>query len=247
MSTHVTDLVGYKHDPARKSWLGAFFIGAFDDASEKPEGHYELLPLSEISTRAAAAVKAGERDAALEYTTAQTAIQETIEGKRATPHDLPTDFQDKLYEFHNNKLFKVINPVADVDWTEFKVAQKTAQVKAEFVAPGTKVETIMSNGLVETSKTAGADGGYKVTAQTGEQYLVDKTKFEKIYTATGTPEVYAPVSEPRKVLGLDRNVSFTAPWGEPMRIQSGGVLVNSGKKDVYGIQPDEFRASYTFR
>lgn len=250
MSLGVTDLVGYRYEPARKSWLGAFFIGAFGQAAEagkptKPQGHYELLDLAQITARAEQAVISGDRDAELEYGTAANAIQETVDGKRATPHDLPVDFRERLFSSHNHELFKVVDPVADYDWTEFRRAQKTAQVHAEFVGEGTRVETIMANGLVETSKTAGPGGGYKVTAQIGEQYLVDKAKFEKLYNETDAPDIYAPKPDVRKVLELKDNVAFTAPWGEEMRIRGGGVLVHGGKKDVYGIQPDEFKASYS--
>lgn len=248
MSQDVTDLVGYRFDLSSKSWQAAFFMGAFSDAAAdaKPEGHYELLGLDAIKARKEEAVKAKDRDAVLEYNTAASAIEETVAGLRTTPNDLPSNFQDNLYTAANDELFKVIDPRADVDWSDYVIAQKTAKVKAEFVGQGTRVDTIMANGLHETSKTAGPDGGYKVTAQTGEQYLVDKAKFEKIYDETSDPGIYAPKPDPRKVLELDRNVAFNAPWGEPMRIRAGGVLVNGGKGDVYGIQPPEFKASYSF-
>lgn len=245
--SHITDLIGYRFDSSKKSWLGAFFIGVAQDAASKAEGHYELLPLSEIEERRDLARKGGDVDATLEYGTAAAAIKETIEGLRATPNDLPNDFSSRLFAAHAGELFKVIDPRGDVDWTEFKVAQKTAQVKAEFVPEGTKVDTIMADGLHEASRTAGPDGGYRVTAQTGEQYLVDKAKFEKVYDETDVAGIYQPKPDPRKVLPLDKNVAFTAPWGEPMRIRDGGVLVNGGGRDIYGIQPNEFKASYEFR
>ena len=245
MALSVVDSIGYKF--SNKAWLGAFFIGAAEGDGLEPKGHYELLALSEIESRRDKAKERGERDATLEYGTAARAIKETVEGLRATPNDLPGDFQEKLFAAHNDDLFKVVDPRGDFDWTEFEVAQKTAQVKAEFVREGTKVETIMANGLHETTKTAGPDGGYRVTAQTGEQYLVDKAKFERLYNETETPGVYAPVPDPRKVLPLDKNVVFEAPWGGPMYIRDGGVLVNGGPKDLYGIQPDEFKASYSFK
>jgi hypothetical protein len=251
MSMHVTDLVGYRFDPSQKSWLGAFLIGDFDEASTAesftpPTGHYELLPLAEIQKRKNAAFALGDRDAALEYNTAETALRETSEGLRGTPNDLPPQLQANLFSPSGGQLFKVIDPKADVDWTEFGIAQKSAKVRAEFVEAGTQVDTIMANGLHETTKTAGADGGYKVTALTGEQYLVDPAKFLKIYDQTDVEGVYAPKPDPRKVLELDRNVAFQAPWGGDMRIEKGGVLVNpGGGGGIYGIQPEEYRASYS--
>ena len=246
MSSHVTDLVGYDYSPAKKSWLAAFFIGEFDKAASKPTGHYELLPLDEIKKREQAALNAGDYRSAREYDVAETAIEDTLAGKRSSPRDLPPDFKSNLFAEHNGELFRTIDPVADVDWTEFRVARKTAKVRAEFVEAGTKVETVMANGLVETSKTAGEKGGYKITAQTGEQYLVDPDKFAKLYQTTSAEGVYEPRPDPRKVLDLKENVSFTASWGEDMRIRSGGVLVKDGPKKAYGIQGDEFHASYSF-
>lgn len=247
MSNALTDLVGYKFDSTQKSWKAAFLIGTMALAGQSVEakGHYELLGAADIAVREKLAVEAGNLDAAHEYGTAAKAIAETQQGLRATPNDLPSDFKAKLFSENGGELFKVIDPVADVDWTEFEIATKTARVKAELVPEGTRVETIMASGLVETAKTAGAGGGYKVTALTGEQYLVDKAKFEKLYNETDVAGVFEPKPDPRKVMGLEQNVAFTAPWGEEMRIRANGVLVHGGMKDVYGIQPDEFRASYT--
>ena len=247
MSTKLTDLVGYRYDLARKAWLGAFFIGAFSTASTGlADGHYELLSLDQIKSHEQAAKDGQDTPSLYELAKAERAIQDTIDGKRAAPNDLPADFNDKLFSASNDgDLYKVIDSLRDQDWTSFTVAQKTARVKAERVPPGTRVETIMANGVSETGQTAGPNGGYKVTAQTGEQYLVDVAKFERSYDQTDAAGVYAPKSDPRKVLDLPRNVAFTAPWGEEMRIKAGGVLVNGGGGDVYGIQPDEFRASYS--
>lgn len=252
MTDKVTDLVGFRFDKLTKAWKAAFFIGALgvsplQATAAEQSGHYELLGLSELQNREEAARKAEDPFAEREYRTAERAILETQQGLRATPNELPPEFDKELYTDVDGRLFKVIDPVRDVDWTEFQVAQKTARVKAELVVPGTVVDTIMANGLHETSKTAGPDGGYRVTAHTGEQYLVDKAKFEKLYDITDAEGVYAPKPSPRKVLPVgDRDVAFTAPWGEPMRIASGGVLVNGGKGDVYGIQPEEFKATYSF-
>lgn len=246
MSYDVTDLVGYKYDQPHKAWLGAFFIGAVGDGpGDTPQGHYELLSLSNIEKRQAAARAVGDRDAALEYNSAARAISETAQGLRATPNDLPVDFNGNLFEADNGELFKVIDPRGDVDWAEYEVAQKTAKVKGEYVPAGTTVETIMADGLREASRTAGPEGGYRVTAQTGEQYLVDKAKFEKIYDQTDVPGVFAPKPDPRKVVPLGQNVAFPSPWGEgSMHIRKGGVMVYGGKIDIYGIQPAEFAASY---
>jgi hypothetical protein len=140
--------------------------------------------------------------------------------------------------------FKAIDPVTYADWSKAQWAQNTAKVKAEFVPAGTVVETIMADGHVETTKTAGADGGYKVTNPTGEQYLVDPAKFEKRYQPSA-PGIYEPKFDPVQVVRIEESVAFKAPWGEDMRIKAGGALVNGGGNDVYGIQPEEFEATYS--
>ena len=129
--------------------------------------------------------------------------------------------------------FKAINPATDVNWDNASWAQKSAQVLAERVGPGTVVQTIMADGHVETSKTAGTNGGYKVTNPNGEQYLVDPAKFESRYESAGE-NAYCPKWDPVRVVRTDGNVSFKAPWGEDMFIKAGGVLVKgSGDNDIY--------------
>jgi hypothetical protein len=140
--------------------------------------------------------------------------------------------------------FKTINPATDIDWNLASWAQKTAQVMAERVDAGTVVQTIMADGHVETSKTAGKDGGYKITNPNGEQYLIDPAKFESRYDSAGD-NVYRPKYDPIRVVQTNENVSFNAPWGEKMFIKAGGVLVKgSGDNDIYGIQKEEFENTY---
>ena len=86
-----------------------------------------------------------------------------------------------------------------------------------------QLHTVADDGHVETSKTAGPDGGYKVTNPTGEQYLVDTEKFEKIYEKTEHDGIYQPKPDPRKVVTIDKNIAFRAPWGEEMKIKKDGV------------------------
>ncbi|MCS5595685.1 MAG: hypothetical protein NZ828_00365 [Alphaproteobacteria bacterium] len=238
--------IGFKFDKAAKQWMAAFMVAASGSlAAEVNNDHYyELMPLEQIQAEEAEALANGDMQAVAEYGLAASAIKETNEGLRATPNDLPHDFDANLFtEDNQGTLYKSIDPQRDVNWTEYYVAQKTAQVLAEKVPAGTIVETIMADGRIETTKTAGEGGGYRVTNPDGEQYLVDTAKFEKIYDDLGNG-AYAPKPDPRKVVDVERNVSFKAPWGEDMRIKSGGALVYGGPNDVYGIQPDEFKATY---
>ncbi len=244
--------VGFRFDPAKHAWLAAFVVMFHASAGAGPmeedsaySRYYELLSLEQIHDREQAALAAGDEDTYLEYSIAGEAIADVQKGVRGTPMDPPPDLADHLYSVTSDgEKFRVIQPAGDVDWTEYFLAQKTAKVKAEKVPPGTKVETIMADGHVETSKTAGPDGGYKVTNPTGEQYLVDIAKFESIYEPAGEQGMFQPRPDPRKVVTVGENVAFTAPWGEEMLIRTGGVLVYSGPQDVYGIQPDEYKQTY---
>lgn len=139
--------------------------------------------------------------------------------------------------------FRPIDPAA-VDWSGSVMAQKTARVQAEFVPEGTALDTVMADGHVETKNVAPEGGSMKVTNPAGEQYLISPAKFQARYTLTENGD-YAPKSDPVPVLRLNEGVSFTAPWGEEMRIKAGGVLVNGSGSDIYGIQPEEFEATYT--
>jgi hypothetical protein len=138
--------------------------------------------------------------------------------------------------------FKKIDP-ASYDWENAGWAQKTALVQAEVVPTGTQVTTRMKNGLVETHNVAKGDNTMLVTNPDGEQYLVGSEKFSKRYDARG--DLYSPKSSPVKTIQVREDVSFTAPWGEEMKIARGGVLVNAGENDIYGIQREEFANTYT--
>lgn len=243
-------IAGYQFSKSCKSWLGAFLItAAATGDSPALARHYELLDLPQIEERAQQAQEAGNTSDALDYKSAALAIRETQEGLRATPYDLPSDFDKNLYDVSEEGAFKVIDPAKDINWTEYFLAQKTAQVKAELVGAGTEVITLVQGEdgklLHEATKTAGADGGYVVTNPTGEQYLVDVKKFESVYQETDVAGIYAPVPDPRKVVPVEQNVSFEAPWGGPMRIQEGGVLVHGGPNDIYGINPKEYKETYS--
>lgn len=243
--------IGYKFDRAAKQWLAAFIIAASQTAiananiSEKPGHHYELLNAEQIGEREEEALTAGNEADYTELNLAREAIEETEAGLRATPHDLPNDFKEHLFVENEGDLYKVIDPAKDLNWTEYYLAQKTAEVKAEKVLPGTVVETILADGHVETTKTAGEKGGYRVTNPTGEQYLVDTDKFENLYDETDTAGIYQPKPDPRKVLDSDKNVTFRASWGENMLMRKGSAIVHGGQDDIYGIAAEEYAATYS--
>jgi len=140
--------------------------------------------------------------------------------------------------------FTPIDPRTDGDWLIAYWSHKEARIFAEFVPAGKKVDTILKDGHRETTKTAGPEGGYKVTNPDGEQYLVDPQKFTDRYETTGNAGEYRPKLNPVRAVQIDKDVSFTAPWGEEMRIKAGGWLVKTKDGEIYGIQPDEFGSTY---
>ena len=253
--------VGYKFNRASKKWLGAFMFnaailaGGGVDASaatassptneQKP--HYRLLGLDQINAFQLKAAESGDMQAAVEFRLAAIAIDETNKGLRGSPSELPGDIEAYTYtEGSDGVVFHVIDPSSDVNWTNFTPAMKTAQVKAEKVGPGTVVQTVMADGHIETTKTAGPGGGYRVTNPAGEKYLVDTAKFEKLYDPVeGADGTFKPKPSIRKVLPISENLAFIAPWGEEMRIKAGGVLVHDGIKKVYGIQGPEYNSTYS--
>jgi len=248
--------MGYQFDHASKSWMCAFMVAASPqdavDAEHNTEDpnaapfYYELLNLDQIKEHEREALQAGNQMNHAIYALAADAIEDVAQGERSNPGDMPPGFRDHLFSVTDDgEKFKVIDPGAEIDWTEFTEAQKTAKVTAEKVPEGTVVETIMADGHVETKKTAGEGGGYRITNPTGEQYLVDTEKFEKLYDATDKEGIYAPKFSPKKVVDIDQNVAFKAPWGEEMRIRKDGVLVHQGVGDIYGIQPDEYKETYS--
>jgi hypothetical protein len=133
-----------------------------------------------------------------------------------------------------------------------KLAQwwrKTAKVLARAAVVGEIVRTTAGD-VAETSNVAQA-GDMLVQNPSGEQYLVAAAKFAEKYEPLGTAAdergfaVFQSVSNAVACVLLDRDVEFTAPWGESMRILRGGYLVNAGGNDVYGVQPAAFKETYS--
>lgn len=237
--------IGFKFNKGK--WFAALMFAATanvasaDTSSQKH--HYELLDLDQLQTHITDAEQHGDMQAVATLSLAASAIEETLNGQRATPNDLPSDFSENLYEEHQHELYHVINPAEDVDWTKFALAEKIADVHAEWVPEGTPVDTIMKDGHVETTNIAKEGGGYRVTNPDGEQYLASVAEMAERYTDNGDG-TFSPKAVPRKVLEVEENVSFTASWNETMYIKDGGYLVNNGPKDIYGIEEKAFNNTH---
>jgi hypothetical protein len=140
--------------------------------------------------------------------------------------------------------FRPIDP-AQIDWSGARLARKRSCVHARRATREEAVASEMRDGFHETDNAA-KPGDYIVENPGGERYVVERAEFEKRYRPTGQANVYEPVSAPVRVLELDENVRFEAPWGEEMRIRAGGVLVVDDCGAVYGIQRDEFLETYEY-
>ena len=149
------------------------------------------------------------------------------------------------------KLFKSIDPqefAESLKSAEDYVPQyyaKTARISARPGKVGEEIVTKMKDGHTETKNTVQAEGDMVVTNPNGEQYIVDAKTFAKKYEIDPTnPKQYRPKGGPQEFVIVDENVTFTAPWGETMRIKAGGALNITNPGDVYGIQKEEFEQTY---
>lgn len=129
--------------------------------------------------------------------------------------------------------------------------KKSAKVKARKAVPGETIVTIMKDGHEETTNTA-KENQMVVKNPDGEEYIIDNKKFNDRYKLFSNKvenkfKTYIPVSDPIRPYFLeeDENVEFDAPWGETMKIKGGGVIINNGPNDIYGIQKNEFYSTYS--
>lgn len=148
--------------------------------------------------------------------------------------------------------FKQIDAVAyfKEHASEAKLFRKDASVIARPAISGETIITSTSGGHEETVKTAGPDE-MVITNPGGEEYIIGKEKFDARYELEeGDDDLpqgnkrYRAKGAPLPYIRLDEDVTFTAPWGSPMNIKAGGVLVNGGDHDVYGIQSEEAAQTY---
>jgi hypothetical protein len=129
--------------------------------------------------------------------------------------------------------------------------RKTVRVMARPAKEGERVETIIGGNL-ETVNIA-ACGDILVENPGGERYLVSGEKFAlryERYEQDGAAcaegfESYRCISDAVPCVRLERNVEFTAPWGELMRIERGGYLVLSAPDDLYGVERSAFVTTYS--
>ena len=123
---------------------------------------------------------------------------------------------------------------------------KTAKIKARPAVEGEEIITEMKDHHIETKCRVKNCDSMVITNPNGEQYVVSRADFNKRYDPAGENGVYIPKPLPQKMLIIDEDIQFIAPWGEVMDIRAGGALniTEIGKGYIYGIQPLEFKQTY---
>ena len=133
--------------------------------------------------------------------------------------------------------FKVIDPKAY--WAEraadAAVFIKDVTVTARLATAGEEIVTQMKDGHVETTNTAN-DGDVIIRNPSGEEYIIGGAKFAQRYAGaerlSATYGDFKAAGQPTPCVRLTEDVEFTAPWGTPMQIKKGGVLVIGGANDI---------------
>jgi hypothetical protein len=155
------------------------------------------------------------------------------------------------------KYFKKVDNIAEYVREGIKSGKLTVDEVAKFAriharqgTLGEEIITKMNNGLEETRNTVTADEktgepGWVVTNPDGEEYIVADSTFKNKYEIDSeNPEQYKPKGGPVLSSQINEHIEFEAPWGETMKIETGGSLILSGPEDIYGIQKDEFEHTY---
>lgn len=125
--------------------------------------------------------------------------------------------------------------------------QKTSMVNVKTARVGQSLQTVLSDGTVETENFA-EEGDVLITNPGGEQYFLAGCKFRARYVPTPELGVWKSTGKIRAILNpLGQSISILAPWGS---IQYGGphcmVAVALGEEEKpYLIGFSEFNETYT--
>jgi len=117
---------------------------------------------------------------------------------------------------------------------------KTVPIKARQIEPGkTELVTVKSGATFDTVN----QGDWVCASYSGEEYR-GPDDFDDIYEPIpARPGWFKPRWDPRKLIEVDRDVIFMAPWGEKQAVKKGGFLMErtvrggkqAGKTERYGI------------
>jgi hypothetical protein len=145
-------------------------------------------------------------------------------------------------DIHSREITRLL--ADDIIYTKF------ATVTVEQVTTQQQVETIVSNGYVETVADAQI-GDYIVTNPDGERYILSPEKFASRYIATDVAGVYKATGSVKAIPNpFKTEIEITAPWGTPQFGQADcyiAVSVTDGivnDKDRYLIEGIAFANTY---
>lgn len=127
---------------------------------------------------------------------------------------------------------------------------KFQQIVARKAKDGEKIETVASDGTSETTNIAKDDDWIVHNVSNPDnQWIVGGKTFHEKYTPVDVNKgLYKPKGGIMNAFKLREAIMFTAPWGETMRIDADGYLLQNpnNPKDIYGICGKDFDATYMF-
>ena len=146
---------------------------------------------------------------------------------------------DGVKEKVNCEVVDLMNEEYDKAFEDADSFVKSAEVKARQVTEEENVKT----GL-DATKNIANKGDWIVTNPDGEQYVISEEKFSQLYKEKENEEgSFVSVGEPVKAIRTEKNVVFTAPWGEKQSVKTGGYIIENGE-DRYGIDEQAFKGTY---
>lgn len=123
-------------------------------------------------------------------------------------------------EINKQKLeLDLSTPEWEATLAEAPVYAKKGMVEARILAEDEQLDTVLADGTVETSRIVPA-GEVIVTNPGGEQYAIEREKFDKRYEVTSEDGIYRAKGMVRAVDNpTGEDIQVMAPWGE---LQFGG-------------------------
>lgn len=154
---------------------------------------------------------------------------------------------NKNVEFEIDGIKENVNcKVVDLATEEYDKAFKNADFfvkSAEIEARQAIEEENVETGLDATKNVANI-GDWIVTNPGGEQYVISKEKFSQLYKEKENEEgSFVSAGKPVKAIRTEKNIVFTAPWGEEQSVKAGGYVIENNE-ERYGIDEQVFRDTY---
>ena len=143
-------------------------------------------------------------------------------------------------EIANCRRIDLNTPEYDRQFAEAPYYVKTTPILARQVPVGhTEVVPVKSGATTDIAQA----GDWICTSPSGEEYK-GPSDFTDVYEPDpNTPGRFKPRYDPRKLIKLEEDVIFIAPWGEPQAVRKGGYLMErtiksgpqAGQVERYGI------------